>query len=192
MAVEFTDAEVQSYIQDKQKTSAAKCTLSTPPLAATTTKNAPVITNIATQKSKDQRVAGLSGMVFEALSSKDNAWYDVASFLNYRVLHSGELEVRVRFAGFGYEDDEWVNVKRRVRERSVPLEPSDCPMANVGDSLLCFKESESGSMYYDAHIVEIERTTHDMNDCSCIFVVRYDHDNTVDKVQLGNLCRRPM
>ena len=52
-------------------------------------------------------------------------------------------EVRVRFAGFGYEDDEWVNVKRRVRERSVPLEPSDCPKANVGDPLLCFKVKSS-------------------------------------------------
>lgn len=50
-------------------------------------------------------------------------------------------EVRVRFAGFGHEEDEWVNVKRRVRERSVPLEPSECDRLNVGDAVMCFRVS---------------------------------------------------
>ena len=39
-------------------------------------------------------------------------------------------EVRVRFAGFGKEDDEWVNVKRGVRE---------CHKVKVGDLVLCFQ-----------------------------------------------------
>lgn len=95
--------------------------------------------------------------------------YDVASFLNYRVLCSGELvrvfytyyifiggyvntqaaedfeswfaiqEVRVRFAGFRNTDDEWVNVRRAVRERSIPLEPSECQRVKVGDLVLCFQ-----------------------------------------------------
>lgn len=48
-------------------------------------------------------------------------------------------EVRVRFAGFRKEDDEWVNVERGVRERSIPLEPSECDRVNVGDLVLCFR-----------------------------------------------------
>lgn len=50
-------------------------------------------------------------------------------------------EVRVRFAGFGNEEDEWVNVKRGVRERSVPLEPSECVKLSVGDPVMCFRVS---------------------------------------------------
>jgi hypothetical protein len=95
--------------------------------------------------------------------------YDVASFLNYRVVCSGELvrvfytyyifivgyvntqpdegfescfaiqEVRVRFAGFRNTDDEWVNVRRAVRERSIPLESSECQRVKVGDLVLCFQ-----------------------------------------------------
>ncbi|KAB5574285.1 hypothetical protein DKX38_001479 [Salix brachista] len=119
----------------------------------------------------------LSELIFEALSSKDNAWYDVASFLNYRVLCSGELEVRVRFAGFRNTDDEWVNVRRAVRERSIPLEPSECQRVKVGDLVLCFQEREERAVYCDAHVLEINRQLHDINSCRCTFVVRYDHDD---------------
>lgn len=48
-------------------------------------------------------------------------------------------EVRVRFAGFGAEEDEWVNVKNAVRERSVPLEHSECHKVQVGDLVCCFQ-----------------------------------------------------
>ena len=48
-------------------------------------------------------------------------------------------EVRVRFAGFGAEEDEWVNVKKAVRERSVALEHSECQKVKVGDLVLCFQ-----------------------------------------------------
>ena len=48
-------------------------------------------------------------------------------------------EVRVRFSGFSYDQDEWVNVKRGVRERSIPLEPSECHRVEVGDLVLCFR-----------------------------------------------------
>ena len=48
-------------------------------------------------------------------------------------------EVRVRFSGFSYDQDEWVNVKRGVRERSIPLEPSECHRVKVGDLVLCFR-----------------------------------------------------
>lgn len=50
-------------------------------------------------------------------------------------------EVRVRFAGFGSEEDEWVNVEKGVRERSIPLEASECHRVKVGDLVLCFRVS---------------------------------------------------
>ena len=45
----------------------------------------------------------------------------------------------MRFSGFSKEEDEWVNMKRGVRERSVPLEPSECQKVKVGDLVLCFQ-----------------------------------------------------
>lgn len=133
----------------------------------------------------------LSGLAFEALSAKDLAWYDVASFLNFRVLYTGVLEVRVRFAGFGHEEDEWVNVKRGVRERSVPLEPSECGRLNVGDPVMCFREDEYLAVYGDAMVAEIQKNLHDNSRCTCIFVVRYDLDNAEEKVTLDKICCRP-
>ncbi|CAH1435018.1 unnamed protein product [Lactuca virosa] len=72
---------------------------------------------------KAQRVAELSDLSFEALSAKDCAWYDVATFTNFRVLYHGELEVCVRFSGFSHDQDEWVNVRKGLRERSILLVP---------------------------------------------------------------------
>lgn len=48
-------------------------------------------------------------------------------------------EVRVRFVGFGAEEDEWINVKNAVRERSIPLEHSECHKVKVGDLVCCFQ-----------------------------------------------------
>jgi len=48
-------------------------------------------------------------------------------------------EVHVRFVGFGAEEDEWINIKSSVRQRSIPLENSECSNLNVGDSVLCFQ-----------------------------------------------------
>ncbi|GFY97080.1 hypothetical protein Acr_11g0013860 [Actinidia rufa] len=61
--------KVQSWFQDKQKESAPEVT-----------------------KPKGERIAGLSGLLFEAQSSKDGGWFDVASFLNFRVIRTGNLE----------------------------------------------------------------------------------------------------
>ncbi|XP_058180900.1 protein SAWADEE HOMEODOMAIN HOMOLOG 1-like [Rhododendron vialii] len=158
-----------------------------PPLDFSIPINAPE----SHQKPKVESVPGLSDLVFEAKSSKDGAWYDVASFLNHRFLHTGELEVRVRFAEFRKEDDEWVNVERGVRERSIPLEPSECDRVNVGDLVLCFRETDEEAIYCDAHIVSIQRRLHDIRGCRCFFVVRYDDDEVEEKVQLTTLCSRP-
>ncbi|OVA20233.1 hypothetical protein BVC80_157g27 [Macleaya cordata] len=127
---------------------------------------------------KGERLLDISDLEFEAKSSKDGAWYDVALFLTHRILSSGEPEVRVRFVGFGAEEDEWVNVKKAVRERSIPMEPSECQKVQVGDLVLCFQERRDQAIYYDAHVVEIKRRLHDIRGCRCLFLVRYDHDNT--------------
>ncbi|KAK3040970.1 hypothetical protein RJ639_029080, partial [Escallonia herrerae] len=118
------------------------------------------------------KVTDLSELEFEARSSKDGAWYDVDRFLTHRFLSSGEAEVRVRFVGFGSEEDEWINVKEAVRERSVALEHSECQRLKVGDL-----ERREQARYYDAHILEIQRRLHDIRGCRCLFLIRYDHDN---------------
>ncbi|XP_039066633.1 protein SAWADEE HOMEODOMAIN HOMOLOG 1-like [Hibiscus syriacus] len=130
---------------------------------------------------------------FEARSSKDYAWYDVETFLNYRVLYNGELEVRVRFSGFDKaEEDEWVNVETAVRERSIPLEPSECDLVKIGDLVLCYLDREYYQLYCDAHVMDVKRQTHDAKSCTCVFVVCYDHDYSEENVSLKRLCRRPI
>ncbi|XP_022734504.1 protein SAWADEE HOMEODOMAIN HOMOLOG 2-like [Durio zibethinus] len=80
-----------------------------------------------------------SYMEFEAKSSRDGAWYDVATFLAHRYLEMGDPEVEVRFAGFGPEEDEWVNIRKHVRQRSLPCEASECVAVLPGDLILCFQ-----------------------------------------------------
>lgn len=45
----------------------------------------------------------------------------------------------MRFSGFNNTEDEWVNVKTAVRQRSIPLEQSECVKVNVGDLVLCYQ-----------------------------------------------------
>ncbi|XP_039033391.1 protein SAWADEE HOMEODOMAIN HOMOLOG 1-like [Hibiscus syriacus] len=136
-----------------------------------------------------EKVQDLSELEFEAKSSKDEAWYDVDTFLSHRYISPCETEVLVRFAGFGAEEDEWVNVKRAVRERSIPFEHSECHKVIVRDLVLALQERRNQSIYYDAHILEIERKTHDIRGCRCQFLIRYDHDGYEERVRLRRLCR---
>ncbi|KAK4791057.1 hypothetical protein SAY86_031470 [Trapa natans] len=132
----------------------------------------------------------VSELAFEAKSYRDYAWYDVGSFLSYRVLSTGEVEARVRFAGYGKADDEWVNVKTDIRERSIPLEPSECQRVHSSDLVLCFRDGLYQAIYHDAHVIEIERKQHDESKCTCIFKVRYVHDSfelNYIKDQSGNI-----
>jgi hypothetical protein len=48
-------------------------------------------------------------------------------------------EVRVRFSGFGPQEDEWINVQKCVRQRSVPCEATECVAVLPGDLILCFQ-----------------------------------------------------
>ncbi|KAG5147868.1 hypothetical protein AAZX31_06G083700 [Glycine max] len=132
-----------------------------------------------------------SELEFEARSSKDGAWYDVEAFLAHRFLSTGEAEVQVRFVGFGAEEDEWINIKTSVRQRSIPLESTECSNLKIGDPVLCFQERRDQAIYYDAHIVEIQKRMHDIRGCRCLLLIHYDHDNSEERVRLRRLCRRP-
>ncbi|XP_002515974.2 protein SAWADEE HOMEODOMAIN HOMOLOG 1 isoform X1 [Ricinus communis] len=189
----ITWEQVQSWFEDRQKESRPRVSPSPLSLKLFVDLSNAKISSDAPESSRNSKgkVTDLSELIFEARSSRDNAWYDVAAFLNYRVLSTGELEARVRFSGFRNTDDEWVNVKRAVRERSIPLEPSECHRVKVGDLVLCFRERFDQAVYCDAHVVGIQRRPHEAASCRCIFVVRYDHDNTEEAAQLERLCCRP-
>ncbi|XP_051136313.1 protein SAWADEE HOMEODOMAIN HOMOLOG 2-like isoform X2 [Andrographis paniculata] len=132
-----------------------------------------------------------SQMEFEAKSARDGAWYDVACFLSHKSLESGDPEALVRFSGFGQEEDEWINIRRHVRQRSLPCESSECVAVLPGDLILCFQEGKEQALYFDAHVLDAQRRRHDVRGCRCRFLVRYDHDQSEEIVPLRKICRRP-
>lgn len=138
-----------------------------------------------------RKVPDSQKMEFEARSARDQAWYDVAGFLTHRMLELDDPEVQVRFEGFGAEEDEWVNVKRSVRRRSLPCEVSECIAVLPGDLILCFQEGKEQALYYDAHVLDVQRKQHDIRGCRCRFLVQYDHDQIEEVVPLRKVCRRP-
>ncbi|KAK7244223.1 hypothetical protein RIF29_39042 [Crotalaria pallida] len=132
-----------------------------------------------------------SSMEFEAKSLRDGAWYDVTTFLSHRYLETRDPEVLVRFAGFGPAEDEWINVRKNVRPRSLPCESSECVIVLPGDLILCFQEGKEQALYFDAHVLDAQRRRHDVRGCRCRFLVRYDHDQSEEIVPLRKICRRP-
>ncbi|GAB2215606.1 hypothetical protein Droror1_Dr00019995 [Drosera rotundifolia] len=132
-----------------------------------------------------------SQLEFEAKSARDGAWYDVQRLLSHRYVETGDPEVLVRFVGFGTGEDEWINVRRNIRPRSLPCESTECVVVLPGDLILCFQEGKEQALYFDAHIVDAQRRRHDVRGCRCRFLVRYDHDQSEEIVPLRKLCRRP-
>ncbi|PKA53810.1 hypothetical protein AXF42_Ash011289 [Apostasia shenzhenica] len=128
---------------------------------------------------------------FEAKSARDGAWYDVAAFLSQRMSETGDPEVRIRFSGFGVEEDEWVNARKFVRQRSLPCETVECIAVLPGDLILCFQEGKEQALYFDAHVLDAQRRRHDVRGCRCRFLVRYDNDQSEEIVPLKKICRRP-
>uniref|UniRef100_A0A453RGS0 SAWADEE domain-containing protein n=1 Tax=Aegilops tauschii subsp. strangulata TaxID=200361 RepID=A0A453RGS0_AEGTS len=59
----------------------------------------------------------------------------VLALINFFVFQ----EVKVRFSGFGPEEDEWINVRKCVRLRSLPCESAECVAVLPGDLILCFQ-----------------------------------------------------
>ncbi|XP_076961090.1 protein SAWADEE HOMEODOMAIN HOMOLOG 2-like [Bidens hawaiensis] len=170
--------EVQSWFLDRQKCLMPKDTSLTVPNV-----------NGISDMSKGEKVIDLSKLKYEAKSS-DGAWYDAEIFIKHRFISSSGYEVLVRYDGFGKEEDEWVHIKN-VRERSVPLEDSECYKVMAGDAVLCFQEETDIARYYDAQVIDIQRKLHDMRGCRCIFLIRYEHDNSEESVRLTRLCCRP-
>lgn len=140
---------------------------------------------------KGQKDPVLADLEFEARSSKDGAWYDIETFISHRFLNSEEPEALVRFVGFGTGEDEWVNVRKAIRERSVALEDSECNKVKVGDTILCFQEGNNQATYLEAHVIEIEKKRHDIRGCRCLFTIRYTDDDTEETVRLRRICVRP-
>ncbi|KAL3354693.1 hypothetical protein AABB24_019035 [Solanum stoloniferum] len=138
-----------------------------------------------------QKDPALSDLEFEARSSKDGAWYDIDTFIAHRFLNSEEPEALVRFVGFGLGEDEWVNVRKAVRERSVALENSECNKVQVGDIILCFQEGKDEEKYLEAQVIEIQKKLHDIRGCRCLFVIRYTGDDTEETIRLRRMCVRP-
>ncbi|XP_020571714.1 protein SAWADEE HOMEODOMAIN HOMOLOG 2-like [Phalaenopsis equestris] len=138
-----------------------------------------------------QNSVEISQLEFEAKSARDGAWYDVSGFLSHRKIETDDPEVRVRFSGFGVEEDEWINVRRCVRQRSLPCENVECVAVLPGDLILCFQEGKEQALYFDAHILDAQRRRHDIRGCRCRFLVRYDHDQSEEIVPLRKVCRRP-
>ena len=54
--------------------------------------------------------------------------------------------VGVRIAGFGAENDEWLNVKNVVRRCSLPCDAFKCVCIKPGDLICCFQESTEQEM----------------------------------------------
>ncbi|XP_058221570.1 protein SAWADEE HOMEODOMAIN HOMOLOG 2-like isoform X2 [Rhododendron vialii] len=152
---------------------------------------APQSATVPSVQSAGRTVSDNSQMEFEAKSARDGAWYDVAMFISHRSLETGEPDVKVRFAGFGPEEDEWVNVRKHVRQRSLPCESSECVAVLPGDLILCFQEGKEQALYFDAHVLDAQRRRHDVRGCRCRFLVRYDHDQSEEIVPLRKVCRRP-
>ncbi|KAG8381846.1 hypothetical protein BUALT_Bualt05G0015200 [Buddleja alternifolia] len=185
--------EIQSWFQKNQVNCPLKET------AVHAAKKIPVVPEDVNEKKESEnpkmpegeKGRDISRLEFEARSPTDGAWYDVHTFLSHRFLSSGEIEVYVRYVGFGADEDEWVNSRNAVRERSVALEHSECKKVKVGDLVVCFQERQDQARYYDAHVIQIQRRLHDIRGCRCLFLIRYDHDNAEERVRLSRLCCRP-
>ncbi|KAL6538322.1 hypothetical protein OROGR_012310 [Orobanche gracilis] len=152
-----------------------------PPVPSTTVRSLPQVphpVSASSTQSAGRNDLENSQMEFEAKSARDGAWYDVASFLSHRSLATGDPDALVRFAGFGPEEDEWVNIRRHVRQRSLPCESLECVAVLPGDLILCFQEGKEQALYFNAHVLDAQRRRHDVRGCRCRFLVRYDHDQS--------------
>uniref|UniRef100_A0A453Q856 SAWADEE domain-containing protein n=1 Tax=Aegilops tauschii subsp. strangulata TaxID=200361 RepID=A0A453Q856_AEGTS len=125
-------------------------------------------------------------VLFEAKSTRNGTWHDVAAFLSHRFTETKHPEVLVRFTWLGPEEDEWVDVQKCVRLRSL-----QCVVVLPGDLVLCFKEGKEQAQYFDAHVLQVQRRTHDVRGCRCRFLVCYDHDCSEEFLPLSKVCRRP-
>nr|GEX83995.1 homeodomain-like, SAWADEE domain protein [Tanacetum cinerariifolium] len=69
----------------------------------------------------------------------------------HRAIDTGDPEVLVQFAGFEAEEDEWVNVRKNVRQRSFLSGSSECVAVLPSDFVLCIQEGKEQALYFDDH-----------------------------------------
>ncbi|XP_051137279.1 protein SAWADEE HOMEODOMAIN HOMOLOG 1-like [Andrographis paniculata] len=194
----INDTSTDADIKDTSTDAAIKDTSTDAAIHDTSTDAANAVSALSLNKAKDHTELpydklgnDLSMLEFEAKSSKDGAWYDVEALLSHRFRSSGEIEVCVRYVGLCPEENEWVNAKDSLRERSVALDHSECRKVKVGDLVVCFQEKQDEARYYDARVLEIQRRWHDIRGCRCLFLVRYLHDDSEERVRLRRICCRP-
>lgn len=46
------------------------------------------------------------------------------------------------------------------------------------------QEGKEQALYFDAHVLDVQRRRHDIRGCRCRFLVRYDHDQS----EVLNVC----
>ncbi|KAF7092405.1 hypothetical protein CFC21_094895 [Triticum aestivum] len=167
--------QVRNWFQNRRSAQSRK--MMVPPVAE---EHHPVAGSYSGNSSSD------GGHVqFEAKSARNGAWYDVAAFLSHRLTGTKDPEVLVRFTWLGPEEDEWVDVCKCVRLRSLR-----CVAVLPGDLIMCFKEGKEQARYFDAHVLQVQRRRHDVRGCRCRFLVCYDHDHSKEFVPLSKVCRR--
>ncbi|XP_038987614.1 protein SAWADEE HOMEODOMAIN HOMOLOG 1 isoform X3 [Phoenix dactylifera] len=96
-AIQMEQYQVQKWFQSKKRNQATEVTSSPNPLEEFINISDTSHSNSAPESSSDlpkdtgEKVPDETNLEFEARSSRDGAWYDVATFLTHRVLSSGEL-----------------------------------------------------------------------------------------------------
>uniref|UniRef100_A0A803QVY5 SAWADEE domain-containing protein n=1 Tax=Cannabis sativa TaxID=3483 RepID=A0A803QVY5_CANSA len=50
--------------------------------------------------------------------------------------------------------------------------------------MLLHQEKDDQARHYDAHVLEIQRRMHDIRGCRCIFLVRYNHDESEASISI--------
>lgn len=80
-------------------------------------------------------------------------------------------------------------MRKVVRIHSLPCEATDCVAIKPGDLILCFREGKEKSIYFDAHVLDVQRKCHDARGCHCRLLIRYDQAE--ERVPLRRFYRRP-
>ncbi|KAK9938154.1 hypothetical protein M0R45_014909 [Rubus argutus] len=144
-------------------------------------------------------------MALEFRSHRDDAWY-YAHIVTEDI--GGDHRLRIKFANFGDDRDEFVNTKdltsylrSRVRRLSIKLQDSECPKVEKG-LLVCAAgsvQTDDGDdrlYYYDAIIDEVVHKEHRFvegeQQCPCTFILEWIHGpqvGTLSVLALENLCR---
>nr|GEU68018.1 homeodomain-like, SAWADEE domain protein [Tanacetum cinerariifolium] len=83
----------------------------------------------------------------------------------HRAIDTSDPEVLVQFAGFEAEDDEWVNVRKNVRQRSFPCGSSECVAVLPSDLILCIQEGKEQALQ-NLRGVEVVAVGEGMTNCS--------------------------